>query len=141
MIAVLLRRGLTLACGVCGQRKLFRRWHLFDMVTTCPRCGLRFERMEGHWLGAVAVNTVVSSALVLGSLILTMVALGTGTTTWILLAICGPFGTVFPVLFDPFSRTLWTAIDLMMRPAGPHEVDLTYARTDDGRPFLPPDKS
>ncbi len=141
MIGVLLRRGLTLACGVCGQRGLFGRWRLFDMVDTCPRCGLRFERMEGHWLGAVAVNTVISAALVLTSLILAMVALGTGTTTWILLAICGPFGTVFPILFDPFSRTLWTSIDLMMRPAGPDEVDLMYARTADGKLFLPSEDS
>ncbi len=141
MIGVLLRRGLTLACGVCGQRGLFRRWRLFDMVDTCPRCGLRFERMDGHWLGAVAVNTVISAALVLTSLILAMVALGTGTTTWILLAICGPFGTLFPILFDPFSRTLWTSIDLMMRPAGPDEVDLMYARTDDGKLFLPSEDS
>ena len=92
--------------------------------------------MEGLSLGAVAVNTVVSSALVLTSLALAMVVLGTDTNTWILLAIVLPFGTIFPTLFDSVSRTLWTALDLAMRPAGPDEVDAEYARTAGNQRFL-----
>ena len=53
-------RGLTLACGVCGSRTLFRRCEMFAMVDGCPRCGLHFERQEGQSLGAVAVNTTTS---------------------------------------------------------------------------------
>ena len=30
---------------------------------------------------------------------------------------------VVPVLFYPISRTLWTAIDIAMRPLEAHEVD------------------
>jgi hypothetical protein len=26
------------------------------MVPVCPRCGLRFERTEGHWLGYLGLN-------------------------------------------------------------------------------------
>jgi hypothetical protein len=29
---------------------------------------------------------------------------------------------MFPVLFVPWSRTLWTAIDLLMRPLEPGEA-------------------
>jgi len=106
------------------------------MRTNCPRCGLRFERVEGHWLGAVAVNTMVSAGLILLTAVLLMVALGTDTNRWALLAMVAPLGTVFPALFDPFSRTLWTAIDLMFRPAGPDEVDLPYAKTAGHQPFV-----
>jgi uncharacterized protein (DUF983 family) len=125
-----------LACGVCGKRGLFTRFGLFGMLDRCPRCGLEFERMEGQGLGAVAVNTVVSSALVLTALALALVGLGTHVDRWVLMAIVAPFGTVFPVLFDPFSRTLWTSIDLWMRPAGPDEVSPEYARTSDGKLFI-----
>ena len=136
----LLLRGLTLACGVCGQRGLFTRARLYGMRERCPRCGLRFERSEGHWLGAVAVNTVVSSALVLAALALGLVLLGTDTSRWTLLLVVAPFGTIFPALFDPFSRTIWTALDVAMRPAGPDEVDLKWATTIDRKPFLQPDE-
>ena len=47
-----------------------------------------------------------------------------------------PVGTILPALFDPISRTLWTAIDRAFRPAGPDEGDLPYARTAGHEPFL-----
>ena len=115
-------RGLTMACGVCGCRGLFRTWGMFSMVEDCPKCGLHFERMEGHSLGAVAVNTVVSSALVLTVVSLALVVFGTDVSTSFLLLIASPFGLLFPILFDPVSRTLWNALELMMRPVQPDEL-------------------
>lgn len=134
-------RGLTLACGVCGQRGLFRHLGMYGMVDECPRCGLRFERKEGTSLGAVVVNTAVSAALVLIALGIAMATLGTDTSRLTLLAIVAPFGTIFPILFDPFSRTIWLAIDLAMSPAGPDEVDPRWARTVDKQPFLNGDET
>jgi len=115
-------RGLTMACGVCGCRGLFKTWGMFSMVEDCPKCGLHFERMEGHSLGAVAVNTVVSSALVLTVVSLALVVFGTDVSTSFLLLIASPFGLLFPILFDPVSRTLWNALELMMRPIQPDEL-------------------
>ena len=57
---------LTRRCPVCGQGHLFRRW--FTMIDRCPRCGLRFERIEGHWTGDLGINTIVS----FGALLLTL---------------------------------------------------------------------
>ena len=118
-----LRRGLTMACGVCGYRGLFRTWGMFAMVEDCPNCGLHFERMEGHSLGAVAVNTVVSSALVLTVVSLALVLFGTDVSTSFLLLIAAPAGLIFPILFDPVSRTLWNALELLMRPVEPDELN------------------
>jgi len=115
-------RGLTMACGVCGCRGLFKTWGMFSMVEDCPKCGLHFERIEGHSLGAVAVNTVVSSALVLTVVSLALVVFGTDVSTSFLLLIASPFGLLFPILFDPVSRTLWNALELMMRPVQPDEL-------------------
>ena len=79
--------------------------------------------MEGHWLGAVAVNTVVSAAAVLGSVVAAMLIWGTDVSRSLLLALAAPVGVLVPVLFDPVSRTLWTAIDALMRPPSPSDFD------------------
>ena len=122
-------RGLTLACGVCGGRNLFRKCHIFAMVDDCPRCGLHFERMEGHSLGAVAVNTVASSALVLVVVIFTLLINGTKTATSTLLMLAAPVGVLFPILFDSVSRTLWNAIELLMRPPHAGEIREEFRRS------------
>ena len=83
----MLWRGLTLACPVCGGRGLFRRWGLFAMRERCPGCDLKFERMEGHWLGAVAVNTVVSATAVILAVVAAMLVWGTDASHGLLLAI------------------------------------------------------
>ncbi len=82
--------------------------------------------MEGHSLGAVAVNTVVSSALVLTVVSLALVVFGTDVSTSFLLLIAAPMGLIFPILFDPVSRTLWNALELLMRPAQPDELNQRF---------------
>ncbi len=79
--------------------------------------------MEGHWLGAVAVNTVVSAAAVIATVVVAMLVWGTDVSRALLLALAAPVGVGVPVLFDPVSRTLWTAIDTLMRPPGPGDFD------------------
>ncbi|WP_419551773.1 DUF983 domain-containing protein [Candidatus Poriferisodalis sp.] len=96
---------------------------MFAIRERCPSCGLRFERMEGHWLGAVAVNTVVSAAAVLATVVAAMLVWGTDISRSLLLALAAPVGVLVPVLFDPVSRTLWTAIDALMRPPSPSDFD------------------
>ena len=63
----MLWRGLTRRCALCGSGHLFRRW--FSMVPECPRCGYRFEREEGFFLGAFVINFVVAE----GALILLLI--------------------------------------------------------------------
>jgi Protein of unknown function (DUF983) len=84
------------------------------MVERCPRCGLRFEREEGAFLGAMALNYgvagVVFMAVLIGWLILDwpdvrvapLVLTGMGVTAAVV------------VLFWPFSKTLWAAVDLVL---------------------------
>ena len=33
---------------------------------------------------------------------------------------------LFPIFFYPFSKTIWTAIDVRLRPLEPGEADPTY---------------
>lgn len=119
----LLLRGLTLACPACGARGHFRHW--IRMKERCHRCGLVFERIEGHWIGAIGLNTIVSFGVLLVSLIIS-VALTLPDIPIVPLMVGNvALAVVVPVLFFPASRTLWTAVDVAMRPLEPHEVDWT----------------
>ena len=46
-----------------------------------------------------------------------------------------PFVTavVGPLLFFPSSRMMWTALDLLMRPLGPGEIDPRFVKVDPER--------
>jgi uncharacterized protein (DUF983 family) len=116
----LLARGLAGRCPLCGASGLFQRW--FTLRERCPRCNFALEeRVEGHWLGSLGMNTIVS----FGALFVTLVvgvaiaypdgALGT------LLAVAVTVAVVVPLVFFPFSKTLWSAIDLAMRPLEPDD--------------------
>ena len=119
----MLLRGLVRRCPVCGQGRLFRLW--FSLAERCPRCRLRFERIEGHWLGALGLNTIVSFGVlfcvVAGGLALSH----PGYRMAPLLAAAVGTAVVVPLAFFPSSKTLWTAIDLCMRPLEPSEAPST----------------
>jgi uncharacterized protein (DUF983 family) len=116
----MLFRGLARRCPLCGQAKLFSRW--FTMVDRCPRCGLRFERIEGHWLGALGLNTIVSFAILFVVVVAGLVLSAPDFHMAPLLGAAVATAVLVPVVFFPASKTLWTAIDLLMRPPEPGEA-------------------
>jgi len=98
-------RGLSNRCPNCGGRTLFKEGTLFEMNRECPRCGLRFERDEGFFLGSMSLNygiTVIG--FLLPVLILYLVHVISGLTAAILAGI-GAVG--FPILFYRSSRSWW----------------------------------
>lgn len=125
----MLLRGLFGRCPVCGGRHIFRRW--FTMVDRCPTCSLRYERVEGHWIGAIGVNTVCVMGLMLIVLAgVTFSLFPDPPPTWPLMSAEVIIAVLGPLVFFPASRTLWTAIDLMMRPLAPGEVDPRFVVVD-----------
>lgn len=122
-------RGLFGRCPVCGQRKLFRRW--FQMADRCPTCDLHFERVEGHWIGAIGVNTVCTMGLML--IVLAATTFGwypDPPPVWPLVVVMLVIAILGPLVFFPGSRMLWSAIDLLMRPLKPGEVDPRFVLVD-----------
>jgi hypothetical protein len=97
-------------------------------VPSCPVCGLRLERGEqGYWLGAYFFNLMAMETL------FTVWVVGFLAWTWpsppwdlfqvgtVVLMLISPFA------FFPFSKTLFLAFDLLVRPpadedfSAPHE--------------------
>ena len=111
-----LGRGVLRRCPRCGQGGLFTRW--FAMPDRCPRCGLAFERGDGFWLGAMAINLGVAEGA-FGVYLVAVIAITWPTVPWFWLTVGGLLlGVVAPIVFYPFSKTIFLAIDLWM-----HNID------------------
>jgi uncharacterized protein (DUF983 family) len=109
----LLRRGIFLRCPVCGKGKLFRS--AFGMHKQCPVCHFTYEREEGYFTSAIAIDLVVSE------LIVTAIALplAANPTIPIIQALlwCIPLAILLPVIFYRHSRSLWMSMDHFLHPA------------------------
>lgn len=108
-------RALRRACPRCGHAPIFRSF--FELEAECPSCGLLFEREPGYWVGAMIINTAAISFLFLASLGLGIWLTWPNVPWGVLLVVVVALNLVFPVLFHPYSRTLWVALDLSFREA------------------------
>jgi uncharacterized protein (DUF983 family) len=113
-----LGRALVLRCPKCGGGRIRRG---IDLVPECPTCAHHYERHEGYWLGAIMLNT----AAVIGAFLIVFV--GGMVITWpdvpwtgILIATV-TVSAVFPILFHPWSKALWVAMELSAHPPGDDE--------------------
>ena len=89
---------------------LFTGW--FGMTTACDLCGLRYERAQGYWVGAIYVNYGVTSVIALAGFFLTYPAWSMRTE----LLVWGAFVVLFPLWFFRYSRSLWLAIETWLNP-------------------------
>ena len=115
--ARMLMRGAIKRCPNCGARGLFTNW--FRMAERCPTCDYRFEREEGFFLGAYVMNLAIAQGLVmLLAVVPTIVLLNADADASLVPAMVGGLiGAVLaPLFFYPFSKTLWVAIELTLRP-------------------------
>jgi uncharacterized protein (DUF983 family) len=101
--------GFTRRCPRCGSGHLFRRY--FNIVPDCPRCGLHFEREAGYWSGALAINIIVVggcfAVVFVAALALTIPAVPVVP----LLVLFVPIVVLGPIVYYPFSKTVWMAVD------------------------------
>lgn len=125
-IGTMVWRACRLKCCVCGQGRLFQHWT--KIVERCPRCGYLFERAEGQYIGAVGMNTVITFGLLLVTLVVGFVTTAPHTPAVTLSLVGLGVAVVFPVIFYPFSKTTWTAIDLAMTPLEPGEAPTLSAQ-------------
>ena len=112
----MLWRGATKRCPRCGTGHLFSGW--FRLVERCPRCGYRFQREEGFQLGAYVINFGVTEGLVCLALLGYILAAAANPDVAVWPVVVGGVvaAVVTPLVFFPFSRTIWAAIDLTLTP-------------------------
>ena len=111
---VMLWRGLRLRCPNCGRGRLFRGG--YKMYEHCPVCGWRFEREEGYWTGAMAVNLVVTEFCIT----VAVIALAVARVPLVpMLAIGIPATIALPCLFYWHAKSLWMSIDFILHPVEP----------------------
>ena len=113
----MLGRSVLKRCPICGAGKLFTRW--FRMKERCPRCEYLFEREEGFFLGAYVINLAIAQSMViLLAIVPLIVRMANDPDASIAPFVAGGIvGAVLaPVIFYPWSKTIWTAFDLMLRP-------------------------
>ena len=112
----MLARGAIKRCAECGSGRLFERY--FKMKDDCPRCGLHFEREEGYWTGAMMINLGVTEVIFL-ILFVGLAVAWWPDPPWIrILIILLVVNLMVPILFFPFSKTLWLAADRAARSVG-----------------------
>jgi uncharacterized protein (DUF983 family) len=120
--ARLLARALLLRCPRCGRARVLRSW--FHLLEHCPACGLRFERgEEGYYLGAVLFNVIAAElSFVVG--LVAIILLTWPRPPWNVM-FWGGIGLMIllPILFFPFSKTVWLAFDLIFRPSVPGDQE------------------
>ena len=118
----MLGRSLLKRCPLCGSGRLFIRW--FRMKERCPGCGYLFEREEGFFLGAYVINLGIAQGMVILLAVVPLIvrlANDPGASVWPFV-VGGVAGAVLaPLVFYPWSKTIWTAFDLILRPVGASE--------------------
>jgi len=114
-------RGVVRRCPRCGTGDVFASW--FHLRERCPGCGLHFEREEGFWLGGYVINFATGEAgiLVLLAVLIGFVANGHHINAVLFVGLGLFIAVVGPILTFQPSRTVWSAIDLIMRPLSDDE--------------------
>ena len=105
---------LRLCCPQCGKGALFSGRFGFAMHERCPVCGLKWDRGNGYYIGALGLNLVLTEAI--------------ATALWLPLALdrSVPLGWVYavglgasiglPILAFRHTRAFWIALDRLLNP-------------------------
>lgn len=107
-------------CPNCGSGNIFRSY--LNQRESCPVCGLRLDRGErDYFIGAYTINLIVAEMLVFfgGLAVLRMTY---PDVPWDgLMYGLGALMIIAPIVLYPFSRQVWLAMDLILRPSEPDD--------------------
>ena len=119
-------RGVCPRCrnGAIYRRSLFRGW--LDIHDRCPVCGLRYEREQGYYLGAMYFSYLLSVPPV--ALLVLVIWL---ITRWRLdYVLVGAFIAYLPAVpaMVRFCRIVWIHFDQWLDPEKPRDFSLGPGR-------------
>ncbi|MBL9214432.1 MAG: DUF983 domain-containing protein [Opitutaceae bacterium] len=99
----IISRGLTNCCPNCGGKTLFKEGTWFELDKSCRRCGLKIEKDEGFFLGAMAINYGVTLVAYLLPVVLLWYGGVLSGTVAIVAALAGSM--IVPILLYRSSRS------------------------------------
>lgn len=114
-------RAARLRCPNCGGSGIFRT--PVELRPDCPGCGMQLDRGESdYFLGVYIVNLVAVELLFAAGFALALVVTWP-TPPWTLIQYTGAVLIVVgAVICYPFSKVLWMAFDVMLRPVSDDEL-------------------
>jgi uncharacterized protein (DUF983 family) len=122
-LATLFGRAAVKHCPRCGAGHLFKSW--WKMKERCPQCDLHFEGRpeEGHFLGAITINTGLTAGILLLGIWLYVIVLAVSDTggppVWFVVATSAALAVILPAIFYPFTKTIWVACEITMNRMDP----------------------
>jgi len=114
-------RAVRHRCPYCGAKGFLESW--FRLAERCPNCGLATDRVVGHWVGGVGMNTIFTFGAMFLVVVIGIISTYPDIAVTPLVAASVAAAVVVPVVLWPVSQTLWTAVDIMMRPVTEEELD------------------
>ncbi len=114
-------RAFALRCPHCGKGPVLQHW--LKLRVKCGSCSLRLQRGEhDNFTGSMFILFGLVGVAVFA--VLTVTILASAETPWDLLETGLPvLAAALGVFFFPFSKLLWLAFDLMLRPVTREELD------------------
>jgi uncharacterized protein (DUF983 family) len=120
-MVTMLGRAALLRCPNCGSRGLVENW--FRMNDRCPTCGIRIEREENDYLSGSVLFNLVLAEMIFAVALVGYLLIAWPRVNWGMLEIVAPLGmAVAPFVLFPFSKLVWLAADLALRPAHASEL-------------------
>jgi len=121
-LGLIVRRAARWRCPNCGRGRLFRG--VFAMYSKCAECGLSFFPEQGYYLGAMIINYIVTTAVVVGLFLLsllfpdvTRLTTNQKITLWI------GFAVLLSLALMRHAYSFWLGLDFWVTPRTPEPPD------------------
>ncbi len=102
----ILGRALRLRCPRCGHTPLYRG--AFAMHPRCGACGLRYEREQGYFVGAIYINYAATVVVAAGTVLAADALFGLTLAQQLALGIA--LAALVPLAFFRYARSLWLSV-------------------------------
>lgn len=117
-LKLIARRAAHWRCPHCGRGPLFRG--VFRMLPGCPECGLSYFPEQGYYVGAMIINYVATTAVVVVIFLLsvlfrdfTTLSINSKILLWMAFAIG------LSLLLMRHAYSFWLGIDFWIKPRHP----------------------
>lgn len=115
-------RAARLRCPNCGRGPVLKHW--LKLRVRCGNCEIRLERGEhDYFVGSLMLNYILAGVILVAVMAVTLIVTWPDVP-WTWLEYGGPAAMlVAPVILFPFSKLVWLAFDLALRPTAPTELE------------------